>query len=101
MRKSLRTRTNGHGEEHALIDTGARLQVGSGSVAAVLCSLERTTQLVSTSELTRRLVCHCGAPGRVLSFRQAQMAGAVDIEDGFVTIPLSELAALLPRRYDS
>jgi hypothetical protein len=102
MRKSRsNNRSNGHADEHVMIDSGARFHFGSSVIAAVICSLERSTQLVATTELSRRLMCQCGAPGRVLSFRAAQSAGAVDLEDGFLTIPLSELAALLPRRYDS
>jgi hypothetical protein len=105
MRKSSGNNhgSNGRADEHSLIDTGARLQTGSRSVAAVLCSREGggTTQLVDTSELTGRLMCKCGAPGRVVSFRAAGSAGALDLEEGFLTIPLSELDALLPRRFDS
>jgi hypothetical protein len=102
MRKSTKNNhSNGHADEHVMIDSGVRLHFGSRSVAAILCGLERSTQLVDTTELARRLMCQCGVPGRVLSFRTAQSAGAVDLEKGFLTIPLSELAALLPRRYDS
>jgi hypothetical protein len=102
MRKSISNhRSNGHAEEHVMIDSGARLHFGERAIAAVLCSFERSTQLVDTAELKRRLMCQCGAPNRVLSFRAAQSAGALDLEEGFLTIPLSELAVLLPRRYDS
>jgi hypothetical protein len=102
MRKSINNnRSNGHANEHVMIDTSARLHFGSRAFAAVLCTLERSTQLVRTTELSSRLMCHCGAPGRVLSFWAAQSAGALDLEEDFLTIPLSDLAALLPRRYDS
>jgi hypothetical protein len=79
--------------KHVLIDSGLRASTKGKTLAAVVCSQDQNggALLIDERRLGESLRCRCGAVSSVQSLREARAANFVDLDEGFVSIPLEEL----------